>query len=339
MTRIDSVDAITGARLHFGLLCGTAETGWIYGGVGLMVKRPGWTIRVRRSSSEEILSEDQLLPPHDSLRTRISETISRCRSALECDDTPAQLRLLHQIPLHSGLGAGTQLTLAIASAMELLFRGRILTTPAELSRKLGRGSRSAVGTEGFRAGGFIVDRGIRSSTTGEHELLRLPIPELWRFVLIRPMEATGLSGSSEADYFNRRRTMNSDQIQSLSRRIERELVPAVQQNDLPQFAESLQEFGFEIGQFYAPAQGGVFSHPLISELAEWLQREQISGAAQSSWGPGICIPAQHDLHAGEIVSRILKRFSRESLHIEITSPLNHGGVLRTEAQERAGRFA
>ena len=64
------------------------------------------------------------------------------------------------IPQHVGLGSGTQLALATAAALAKLFNVRASTR--ELSKAMGRGAVSGVGTALFEKGGFVVEGGVKS---------------------------------------------------------------------------------------------------------------------------------------------------------------------------------
>jgi predicted sugar kinase len=68
------VDVTTGSRLHFGLICGTKSTGWEFGGIGMMLRKPGWRLSLVSDSAKN----DQITAsPHTA--TRISEFLAAIR--------------------------------------------------------------------------------------------------------------------------------------------------------------------------------------------------------------------------------------------------------------------
>jgi hypothetical protein len=72
-----------------------------------------------------------------------------------------------------------------------------------------------------------------------------------------------------------------------------------------------------------------------------LRAAGIHGVAQSSWGPGISIPASAVEHAQSIVDRIPPELDGTKLRVDISEPLNTGASLRTESPEMSDeqRFA
>ncbi len=84
---------------------------------------------------------------------------------------------------HSGLGAGTQLALAIAAGVRQLCQA----PPLEIERlvtSVGRGRRSAVGSHGFQLGGLIWEEGRRPGQSLSDLKRRVEVPTDWRIVLV-----------------------------------------------------------------------------------------------------------------------------------------------------------
>ena len=136
------------SRLHFGLFTLPAPDGssevWpdldgrpalssrAFGGVGLMVERPGLTVSVEPASEWSAsgpLAERALL--FAQCTSEALKLEHRCRVTV--DAAP---------PEHVGLGTGTQLGLAVARGVALA-AGRGDVGAAELAQLVGRGRRSA----------------------------------------------------------------------------------------------------------------------------------------------------------------------------------------------------
>lgn len=323
MTRIEIV---TGSRLHFGLICGERNSGWEFGGIGLMVRQPSWRV---------------VLLPHSGISDRISaspEAAVRVREFLWHIRTTLPLKsvdvsISEEIPFHTGLGGGTQLGMALADAAVMLTGSRPNHDPRELAQLAHRAERSAVGTVGFRDGGFLIDRGLSSESVLRRRVDRLTVPENWRFVLVRPVQAQGLCGDMERDFFSRHIHMPKPLVQQLEDQIEHQLVPAVRDGRFDAFAAALETYGGSVGSFYAAEQGDVFAHPAIRSLVEELQSRNVKGAAQSSWGPGICIPARSMSHARTISEMIPASLEQTEFAVLISEPLNVGASLRTNSPE------
>jgi len=321
-----NVELITGSRLHFGLICGTPQTGWRFGGVGVMLRQPSWRIAIRKTTA----AVDQISA---SLETtgRVAEFLQKIRHTLSL---PAvELSVKSEVPFHTGLGGGTQLGLAIAAAAELLANHRAVHDPYRLADLAQRAKRSAIGTVGFRDGGFLIDHGLPDTDSQPRKVERIAMPEAWRFVLIRPSNAQGLCGDLERSFFNQRTIMSEPLVESLVSRINDCLVPAIQNEEFERFSISIEEYGDAVGRFYASEQGDIFAHPVIRRLVAMLRAAGIHGAAQSSWGPGISIPASSTEHAQAIVDRVPIELDGTKLRVDIAEPLNTGASQHSGSPE------
>ena len=343
MSSVTPVDVLTGSRLHFGLICGTPETGWVFGGFAMMLRNPGWHLRLQAAASgPEIVCSDpavtrKILDVLSRLRDRSGNDESGIRDACGIrHKSGVRIEVLRPSRLHAGLGAGTQLALAVARGLEVLFHAQAARSATELSNILGRGSRSAAETWGFVRGGCLVDYGVPTAGASDRTVLQLPVPDAWRFVVVWPGHGAGLSGDCEHSFFEQRRTMSASVVSELSDLIQNRLVPAVRREDFALYARSVEEYGRVIGQFYAPAQGNVFSHPGTGRLVARLWAAGIHGAAQSSWGPGICIPACSVAQAREIQSFIEHQPDVQDYELIVTEALNHGATIRSPAPETSG---
>lgn len=316
----------TGARLHFGLILGNAQDGWQFGGLGLMVRRPGWGMTISRAAA----GEDEIYGGAEAT-SRIARVLSQLRETLALPGL--RVVVSEEIPFHTGLGGGTQLALGLASACLWLVEGERRITAEQLAQRVGRSERSAIGTFGFDHGGFLLDQG---QTATETRVQRAIVPDGWRFVLVRPVEGQGMSGAEEQTWFGARPVMDSVLIRELSQ-LGREVVfGGVMGSQFGQFSEGLEHYGDLAGRFYSRAQGDIFSSPLIRDVVRELRVSGIRGAAQSSWGPGICIPAEHAEHAADICERLRGCGGAAGLRMDVSEPLNSGATLWTEATaERA----
>lgn len=321
----------TGSRLHFGLICGNHETGWEFGGLGVMVRTPGWRLEFQYSCSDG----DQILATQETAR-RIRGFLDRIRRLQPLE--PVNVVVPEEVPLHCGFGGGTQLGMAIAAGLQLLQTGQVDANPFRLSQSVDRADRSAIGTVGFARGGMLVDFG-RSPTGPDRRVERIPVPDGWRFVIVCPSDLQGLHGDRERQYFDRRISMPSILVKRLSERIVQEVMPAVTQIRFHDFARALEDYGNEVGAFYAPEQGDVFAHPVIRTIAQTLRSSGVVGIAQSSWGPGISIPAETEQQAGEISRLIPRELRGTELRVNVAEPRNCGAsiqILNVEEHRSAG---
>src|SRR5262245_26743369 len=125
----------TGARLHFGPLAVRAESGPSFGGLGLMVDRPGWIITLSRADRDELDAGPDA--------ERIARILADFRSQSKRDDVRVHLKVEQRIPVHAGFGSGTQLALAVGRGLAVLCDEPELMA-VEIAGRTGRGRRSAI---------------------------------------------------------------------------------------------------------------------------------------------------------------------------------------------------
>ena len=137
----------TPSRLHFSLIDLNGQLGRIDGGFGLAINEPRF----------EILAEpaDDILVESINYRERATSILKNLQTTYRFPGL--KLRFDSEIPTHCGFGSGTQLSLGIASAVNVLYDLNLSVT--ELAIAVGRGGTSGIGIAAFERGGFIVDGG------------------------------------------------------------------------------------------------------------------------------------------------------------------------------------
>ena len=106
------------SRLHFGLLSLGSSQGRRYGALGAMIDRPGLRLTLQGADHFEV---------RGPLADRAAEFARRLFQALgHPGDPPCRIQIESAPPEHVGLGTGTQLGLAVASALHPL----LMTQPA-----------------------------------------------------------------------------------------------------------------------------------------------------------------------------------------------------------------
>jgi beta-RFAP synthase len=312
----------TGARLHFGPLSYRPQHGRQFGGIGMMVEKPSLVLSGRQlgNGRRDEASSD-----------RCAAMIARIRESLPGTAQPVRLELEREIPSHSGLGSGTQLTLATCEAFCLL-QGHKQDFP-ELVRLSGRGERSAIGLLGYQQGGFLVDAGHRAGESQGALATRIDFPTEWRILLIRPESKQGLHGAAERAAFGQLESMPEATTGRMCRLVLTELLPAIQSRDFLSFTESITEYGRHVGEFFAPLQGGVFSSPQMAAIADGLKNLRGTGVAQSSWGPTLAVFAECAMAAEDLRSRIMTWDAAANCDIQMTCGRNMGRALSMERSE------
>lgn len=270
----------TPSRLHFGLLGWGPGAKRQFGGLGLMIRSPDIEMTVEPARTQRVegpLSErvERIL---GTLRDRLVE--------LGIHSRPVAIRI-HRAPAeHVGLGVGTQISLAVATAVMKLNGGEEPTNE-QLARLTGRGSRSGIGLHGFRLGGFLVDGGRRDESSVPPLLCRLPFPEEWSILLIQPPGRHGLHGPEENRAFADLPPVADALTDRLCRLVLLAILPAIAERDIRTFGQALEEIQSHVGACFAPAQGGIYSSPCAEAILRELRQVGFHGCGQSSWGPSL----------------------------------------------------
>jgi len=307
----------SGSRLHFGLFNlppadpwpdvwpGTKEPARYYGGVGVMVDEPAVEVEAEQEEAWSIrgLHVDRVL-----------------EFARLIGGRPHRIHVRQCAPQHCGLGVGTQLGLAIGTA---LTRGAI--APLELAGRLNRGRRSGIGVHGFGVGGLLIDGG----KTRPHEVAsivaRADVPPNWTFLLVTPPTCKAWSGRSEDAAIA---ALGGRRDESMYRLALAGLLPAVQSGDVRAFGAAVTEYNARAGELFRPAQGGRYSHAVVQALVADLLERGFAGAGQSSWGPTVFAVTDDINRARDTARRLV---ARESLEAVLTSPRNVGAKISSSS--------
>jgi beta-ribofuranosylaminobenzene 5'-phosphate synthase len=319
------IEIITPGRLHFGLLSPspTGSGGRRFGGVGMMVERPG--VQLRLSPAAEWTAEGPLAERALAFARHFAAL-----SALSGQPIPPQRLVVESAPPpHAGLGSGTQLGMAVARGLALA-TGRPDLPAAELARLVGRGLRSGVGVHGFARGGFLVDAGLRAEETLAPLVAWAAVPCDWRVVLALPPVGSDWHGPREQQAFEQLATEPPDEsiTERLCRLVLLGLLPALVEADLESFGEALFEFNVLAGAVFAPVQGGTYASPRVAEMVAFLRQEGVRGAGQSSWGPSVFAVVGDEDRATNLAARLRRRFDLPDARVLSTPPCNHGAKQR-----------
>lgn len=321
MTRVTA-----GSRLHFGLLSLPAAgvDRWPgvdgqpglpvrhFGGVGLMVDRPGMAVRVEPAadwSATGPLAERALIFARRVVSTLPSE-----------ERQPFRITVEHAPAEHTGLGVGTQLGLAVAKAIALE-AGHPEWPTSELASRAGRGERSAIGVHGFARGGLIVEGGKLPDEALSPLVAHQPVPADWSVLLFAPPGGPTWHGGRERQAFARLAEAGPSlaETESFSRLVLTGLLPGLVTGDLDGFGEAVYELNARTGDAFAPAQGGRYASPAVAAVVARLRALGIRGVGQSSWGPTVfaIVPREQ---AADVVSQLV------DVPAVVAAPMANGAV-------------
>jgi beta-ribofuranosylaminobenzene 5'-phosphate synthase len=262
------------ARLHLGFLDMHGGMGRKFGSLGLSISD------VETSLIAEYADDIDITGPSSERAENYAEQMLLHFGI----DGGVKMSIKSAIPEHSGLGSGTQLSLAVASAISRLYE-LSEQEPTHLAAILHRGARSGIGIGTFMHGGFIVDGGRGENTEVPPVISHIPFPEHWRIVLIFDDEAEGINGVPERRAFNTLPPMDELTSSLLCRLTLMQVLPAINENDCEQFGKAITRIQNIVGDYFAGAQGGRYTSPFLKPILTAMESDGATGIGQSSWGP------------------------------------------------------
>jgi beta-ribofuranosylaminobenzene 5'-phosphate synthase len=254
---------------------------------------------------------------------RADKCLTQMCQALNVSDKLA-ITIEAAIPEHVGLGSGTQMSLAIGSALNAFYS--LGLTVREIASLMDRGLRSGIGIGVFEKGGLVVDGGRGEKTITPPVLVHMDVPSAWRFILVLDQRGQGLHGQQEIEAFKELPPFPKQEAERLCYLLLMQGLPAVAENDLIKFGEVITRLQRSVGEHFAPVQGGVFTSPEVAESMRWLAQQGAVAIGQTSWGPtGFCAIDGVTL-AEAITSEARQKFAHfDNLSFVTASARNSGG--------------
>jgi beta-RFAP synthase len=243
-------------------------------------------------------------------------------------DSAKSLTIASAIPAHAGLGSGTQLAIAIASAFRRL--AGLPLDPLGDARLLDRGARSGVGAALFERGGLVVDAGRGPNSEMPPVVARVALPSDWRVLLMLDPGMEGAHGEAETQAFARLQSFPSFLSGEICRRTLMQILPGAVEGDFAAFGAGVTRVQEIVGDHFAPVQGGGrFTSAAVRRVAERAASLGASGIGQSSWGPtGFAFAPDPD-YAEFLVRRVGPEAGHE-VEIRICRPRDHGAEILEE---------
>ena len=235
------------------------------------------------------------------------------------------------------MGSKTQLSLAIAIAITKLKNKSV--SIQELTKLVQRGGTSGIGWRGFEKGGFIIDAGHNFGKGKEKEsflpssasitadpaltIMRYPIPEHWRFVLVIPNVKKGAYGDEEVTIFQSHAPIPKEEVNEVSHQILMKVIPGIINEDLECFGEGLkriQDIGFKKIEIS-------LQHEIVKNVLSLFEEHGVKAFGMSSFGPSIVGVVESDEDANSLLKTVQMRLKNIIGHIYICKPNNCGAKI------------
>lgn len=273
----------TPSRLHLGFMDLNGDLGRLYGSIGVALSTPRTEIAVETGRHLSVKTGN------GNAHQKVLDIVAAFSKYYQIEPN-VTIRVLKSIPEHKGFGSGTQLAVAVATALAHIFG--IKASAYDLSSAMGRGARSSIGSWSFEHGGLIIDSGKKrlkgGGTAAEPPkvIVRYDFPDEWKFVIVVPEEKQGLSGEQEKkaiDFIHPSKKISEE----ICRLVMIKLLPSLIEKDVNGFGGALSQIDCKTGLFFKPVQGGIYSEKLSYKLIDHLLISGAYGAGQSSWGPAV----------------------------------------------------
>ena len=277
ITHYSKVSVIAPARLHMGFIDLSGSLDRHFGSIGVALNEQSTRLSITRAEQRTITGPSA---------KRADKCLTLMCQALNVSDK-LSIIIEAAIPEHVGLGSGTQMSLAIGSALNVFYN--LGLTVRDIAALMDRGLRSGIGIGVFEQGGLVVDGGRGKKTITPPVLVHLDIPETWRFILVLDRRGQGLHGQQEIQAFKELPPYPKQEAERLCYLLLMQGLPAVAENDLTKFGEVITSLQCSVGEHFASVQGGVFTSPEVAEAMYWLAEQGAVAIGQTSWGPtGFC---------------------------------------------------
>ncbi len=328
------VRVTTPCRIHLSLIDENGYTGRVDGGIGLMLDQPNVVLEVSNSADEFAIECDRYY--RESVHV-INEKASKIFKLFKISNKNFHFHLKKYYPSHVGLGSKTQLSLAIGTAISKLKSMEIPV--AEITKMVERGGTSGIGWRGFETGGFILDGGhdfgkgreketflpssASSSAIPALTIMRYPIPENWRFVLVIPDVKPGANGEEEIKIFKKHTPIPSVEVNEVSHQILMKVMPGILKEDLKCFGEGLkriQNIGFKRIEIS-------LQHKIVKDLLKLFEDHGIKAYGMSSFGPSVVGITENDSDARDLFNAVSNKLKNIGGHIYICKPNNSGAKI------------
>jgi beta-ribofuranosylaminobenzene 5'-phosphate synthase len=324
----------TPSRLHLTLIDLNGIYDRIDGGVGITIEKPSLHLKAQPAEGIEVVfSKSKVLNEKlaQDYTLKIINSATKTMEALSINGG-FKFNVKTPYPPHSGLGSGTQLSLAVAKLISKM--NDIDLKASDLAKIVGRGGTSGIGVESFENGGFIIDGGHKviekpnflpssaSPASPPPIIARYDFPLDWKIILTIPDVERGVSGAEEIDAFKNYCPIALNEVEKLSHILLMKLMPSVIESDLDSFGNAIntiQDIGFKKIE-------NKLQNPIIANIMDDLRIAGAAGVGMSSFGPTIY--AVTDTNEQNIVNAAEKSLRNVGGEIITTSARNFGARLR-----------
>ena len=317
------VTVVAPARLHMGFIDLSGALGRHFGSIGLALNEISTRLTMTEADSLQVCG------PSAERAERYTRQFCRLLGV------PDHLRVtvISAIGEHIGLGSGTQMALAVGAALNAFYR--LGLSARDIARLSERGARSGIGIGIFEQGGLVVDGGRGPATKTPPLVVRMPVPEQWRFILVFDERGQGLHGQQEISAFQQLPAFPQAAAEHLCYLLLMQGLPALAEHNLEEFGDVITRLQQAVGDHFAPVQGGVFTSPEVGSAMAYLAERGAVAIGQTSWGPtGFCAVASPQ-RAAQLIAELETRCAGLPLSFLVASARNQAAEVSIDTMFQA----
>ncbi|MDO5845176.1 MAG: beta-ribofuranosylaminobenzene 5'-phosphate synthase [Methanocorpusculum sp.] len=323
----------TPSRLHIALIDLNGSYGRVDGGVGLVLDKPDFSLRAEPSDKGVTVDFAKDITDKIIRDAAFKKVNAAAEKAIEYykPDCGFHFTVEKAYPAHSGLGSGTQMSLAAGKLVTEIMGLHV--TSYELGCVVGRGGTSGIGVHGFDKGGLIVDGGHSlkekstfmpsSASDAKPPVLigRYEFPKEWSVLLAIPNHATNLNGKEEINVFQKYCPIRKNEVEQVSHLIFMNLVPFLIEKDIEEFGHALDEIQYTA---FNKIEIAYLQPPKVSKLMNDMRDAGAYGVGLSSLGPTVF--TVFDKNNKDIVETT-KDLLGDDGSVIVTKARNHGAEI------------
>ncbi len=310
------------SRIHLGFLELNQNSNRIFGSLGLTISKFEDIITIQENKEFEVETKN---PSLKKKIEKILKIFSNIKKIKKCKIVVEKF-----IPIHQGLGSGTQLSLSVGFLISEL--NDLKMNIQEISKTLDRGNRSGIGIEAFESGGFIIDLGKnKKSKKLPLKFLNLKWPKTWKIILILENKLVGTSGTDEIEEFRNLKSINSKFVDQNCKAVLMKIIPGILEKNFGQFAEGIRLIQKNMSKIFY-GNPNHYASSKIKKIFSLLNKNGVLGFGQSSWGPTGFVFCKNTKERNQLFNELesyikLKQFKEISL-IK-TDGRNRGKILKS----------
>ena len=320
-----AVEVITSGRLHLGLLDLSGIGPRVDGGIGLAIEEPSLRVVAHHCSEQRLNCPSELEP----CCVRVVDRLATSKLTEK-----AEISVYSKMRAHVGFGSGTQCSLAIGFALNMLKHGT-MPRSENIARLTGRGGTSGIGINVFDVGGFVVDGGHRWPEDKQELgptrafdqvaipplIARLAFPD-WGILIVAPSERRATSGQAEIELFKSLVPIPIREAEAACRAVLLGILPAIAGSDFEAFGSSMEQY-CQLGMKKRQIE---LASSTFTSIRELMERFGGRGVTVSCWGPAV-VGFFRSLSEAEFAKeRMMTRSS--NLEIISTRARNQGATIR-----------